>query len=233
MTWASWFGSPSRRIERAAPPIASTVASESWPASSTTRSPRRPSIASRANSQAVPADHVDGAGRDRRLDGIVRRDDLDPGEARAGRVVVALLDDPDRLARPRSPRRAIASQRVRDGAVRLRRDPDRPEPGVERRRGSSARPCRSCPCPAGPGRRGRRLVEVHDEPARRVEGRLVRSPERSAGRGRGAQPRRTAEEQVAGRPVRPVRVDAPGDRRRRPAGRGLAAVARCRTANPR
>ena len=42
VTWGSWFGSPSRTIERAAPRHATTFASDCWPASSTKRTSTRP-----------------------------------------------------------------------------------------------------------------------------------------------------------------------------------------------
>ena len=155
-TCGSWFGSPSRMSERALVPAASTSASESWPASSTNstsigRSLSWMSSSGSVNAQPVPATRSIAGSTDVGL--VVRRDDAATRELRARlALVLAALD----AAEGEALRVGLVldrAQQVVDRLVAERGDADALALRASAR-SPSARPARSCPSPAAPGRTG-------------------------------------------------------------------------------
>ena len=65
MGWSSCCGSPSSTTFRAAPETATTLASDTWPASSTNSVSTLPSMSSRAHSHGVPAATSTSTGSER------------------------------------------------------------------------------------------------------------------------------------------------------------------------
>ncbi len=173
LTWGSWFGSPSRTIERAAVAPATAFASDCWPASSTNRTSSVRSSSGTGEQPARPGDDVDGPGGDRLGD----RRRSTPRSPRPG------------VRRPRPPSIRWSArigtpglagghdglhEEVRDRLVGLGRDADpvtgpdqlddhpRPGPGLAGARAAPGSPARS-PTP-GSASASRRAASSVDSP---------------------------------------------------------------------